>query len=163
MKRRASMVFFAVGIITVAVLAAPRAATPVPQAGSLDELSWLAGEWQRQTRGGVALERWTLTATGLVGEGLVRRDGEERHTEALLLVAMGGEVFYIARPPENPYPVAFRLVSSEADTFVFENPTHDFPQRIVYRRTAPEAMTAVIEGPGEGGETQRVEFAFVRR
>lgn len=153
----------AAGTIVVFVLLALPVQTAARQVDSLDELAWIEGEWQRTVSDAVAIERWRLTEAGLVGEGAVVRDGEERHTEALLLVAMGSDVFYIARPPENPYPVAFRLVSSEADTFVFENPTHDFPQRIVYRRTAPDAMTAVIEGPGEGGETQRVAFAFVRR
>jgi hypothetical protein len=32
---------------------------------------------------------------------------------------------------------------------VFENPAHDFPKRIIYRKTADDALTASIDG-GEG-------------
>jgi hypothetical protein len=55
------------------------------------------------------------------------------------------------------------LVSRAGGEFVFENTTHDFPQRIIYSRVSDDAMMAAIEGPGEGGETQRIEFHFVRR
>jgi hypothetical protein len=133
------------------------------QSPGLGELAWLEGEWERPVTGGIAVERWTRTDAGLMGEAVVVRDGRERQTEALLLVSMGGEVFYIAKPPENPYPVAFRMVSGADGRFVFENPTHDFPQRIIYRRTGENAMTASIEGPGDGGDTTSIDFEFVRR
>jgi hypothetical protein len=147
-------------LVAVVVLAA---LGPGAQSAAVDDLAWLAGEWQRQTRGGTAVERWMVTPAGLVGEAFLERDGETVRTESLLIVEMDGELFYIAKPRENTYPVAFRLVSRDAGTFVFENTTHDFPQRIMYRRDADSAMTAVIEGPGEGGENQRVEFHFERR
>jgi hypothetical protein len=133
------------------------------QADALADLAWLEGEWHRQTRNGSAIERWRRTDAGLVGEALVQRGDQSMQTEALLLAAMGGEIFYIAKPRENPYPVAFRLVSREGGAFVFENPEHDFPQRIIYTRTSDTAMTASIEGPGEGGAPQRIDFVFTRR
>ncbi len=34
--------------------------------------------------------------------------------------------------PENTYPVLFRLTASSDTQAVFENPTHDFPQRLGY-------------------------------
>lgn len=139
-------------------------ALPLPQSGALDELAWLEGEWYRATRGGEAIERWQRNGDGLSGEGLVVRDGQTAVIESLLLVEMAGEVFYIAKPPENPYPVAFRLISRDDGAFVFENTAHDFPQRIIYRRTGEDTMTAAIEGPGQGGGApQRIDFAFTRR
>ena len=128
--------------------------------------AWLEGEWQRATRNGVAIERWRhVEGIGLVGEGVRLPNGAETeiHIEALLLVTMGADTFYIARPRENPYPTAFRLVSFTADSVVFENETHDFPQRIIYQRDSEDAMTASIEGPGDDGRLQRIDFVFVRR
>lgn len=154
---------FAAAAVSMFLAGALPAHTALRQADPLEELSWLVGEWQRPTRSGLAIERWKRTEAGLVGEGAALRDGEERHTEALLLVAMGAEVFYIAKPPENSYPVAFRLVARAGGAFEFENPTHDFPQRIIYRRTADDAMTASIEGPGDDEQVQRIDFAFTRR
>ncbi|MGD8328308.1 MAG: DUF6265 family protein [Acidobacteriota bacterium] len=127
------------------------------------DLAWLEGEWQRATRSGTAIERWTRTEAGLVGEAVVARDGREQQTEALLLVVMGGELYYIAKPVENAYPVAFRLLSADDGALVFENTTHDFPQRIVYRRTAPDAMTVTISGPGDDTAPRSIDFEFVRR
>jgi len=133
------------------------------QVGDLEDLLWLEGEWQRETRAGTAVERWTRSGTGLVGEGRTTSGDESVLSESLLLLKMGDSVLYIAWPAQNPYPVAFVLVSRDSGGFVFENTTHDFPQRIIYQRTADDALTVVIEGPGEGGELRRVEFHFVRR
>jgi len=133
------------------------------QSADLADLAWLEGEWQRATRSGTAIERWTRTGIGLVGETVVVRDGREQQTEALLLVPMGGVLYYIAKPAENPYPVAFQLVATDDGTFVFENTMHDFPQRIAYRRSAPDAMTVTISGPGEGGAPRSIDFEFTRR
>ena len=146
--------------------AASVATSPAAQADPLDRLSWLEGEWQRDTRRGVAIERWRrVPGVGLVGGAAVIPNGAntEIPSEALLLVTMGADTFYIARPAENPYPIAFRLVSLTDDTAVLENPTHDFPQRIIYRLISDDAMTATIEGPGDDGQLQRVDFEFVRR
>lgn len=150
---------WAAALCTILVLAPVASA----QSGALDELAWLVGEWQRQTRSGTAIERWTRTGAGLVGEGVAQRGEQSMQTEALLLVEMVGELYYIAKPRENPYPVAFRLVSRADGAFVFENTDHDFPQRITYRRTAEESLTVVIEGPGDDGTPQRIAFEFTRR
>ncbi len=146
--------------------AASAATSPAVQDDALAGLAWLEGEWQRDTRRGVAIERWRrVPDVGFIGGAAVIPNGADTEipSEALLLVTMGADTFYIARPPENPYPTAFRLVSLTDDTAVFENPTHDFPQRIIYRRTSDDAMTASIEGPGDDGQVRRVDFEFVRR
>jgi hypothetical protein len=84
-------------------------------------------------------------------------------TEALLVVEMAGEVYYIPKPRENEYPVAFKLISATDSVFVFENTSHDFPQRITYRRTGDDSMVAEISGPGSDGEEMKIEFVFTRR
>ncbi len=160
----AGLVFVGTGIALA--LAAPAATSPAVQDDSLARLDWLEGEWQRTTRRGVAIERWRrVPGVGLVGEAVLLPTGAdmEVHTEALLLVTMGADTFYIARPPENPNPTAIRLVTHANHTPVFEKPTHDFPQRIIYRRTSDDAMTASIEGPGDDGQVQRIDFEFRRR
>ena len=136
----------------------------VPQ-DELDGVAWLVGEWHRETRRGLSIERWSrLPDGGFVGESVVipAGGGEEVQVEALLLVRMGADIFYIARPRQNEYPTGFQLVAQTDTKIVFENPTHDFPQRITYLRTASDAFTATIAGPGDDGESQEIEFHFVR-
>ena len=58
-------------------------------------------------------------------------------------------------------PVAGMLLESAADgTVTFENPSHDFPQRISYRRTAA-GIAARIEGL-MNGTPRGVDFPFTR-
>lgn len=59
-------------------------------------------------------------------------------------------------------PFGFRLVAQTDTEFAFENPTHDFPHRITYLRTAADSFTATIAGPGEDGESQEIAFHFTR-
>ena len=49
----------------------------------------------------------------------------------------------------------------DATSIVFENPTHDFPQRVGYRRVAADRMLAWIEGT-ESGKPRRQEFPLQR-
>lgn len=80
-----------------------------------------------------------------------RSDGRLLDGEALRLVAMAGHVFYVAKVAHNEYPVAFRLVDCDVDRLVFANPAHDFPRRIEYRRTGPDAFDAhVSDGATKG-------------
>jgi hypothetical protein len=141
-------------------------ATPAASQDDLEGLAWLEGEWQRETRRGLSIERWSrLPGGGLVGESVVipADGGEEFQVEALLLVRMGADIFFVARPRQNEFPIGFRLVAQTDTEAVFENPTHDFPQRITYLRTASDSFTATIVGPGDDGEPQEVAFHFVRR
>ena len=48
-------------------------------------------------------------------------------------------------------PVAVKLTQSPDSSARFENPQHDFPQRIEYRRTG-HALHAEIAGPRQGKE-----------
>jgi hypothetical protein len=83
-------------------------------------------------------------------------------TESLRLERLGDDVFYTARPRQNLFPTAFRLIESDARRFVFENPEHDFPQRIVYERIGATKLHVRIEGD-DSGESHGVDFHFVRR
>ncbi len=135
------------------------------ESDALAELSWLVGDWERSTSQGLSVERWRLRPDGsLEGESvLFSMNGvQEVHAEAMLIVRMGADIFYIARPRQNEYPTGFRLLTAGNGQFVFENPNHDFPQRIVYRRDGEDAFTATISAATPDGP-QQVEFHFRRQ
>jgi hypothetical protein len=46
-------------------------------------------------------------------------------------------------------------------TVVFENPEHDFPQRVGYKRNGSDALDAWIEGRANG-KSRRVDFSYQR-
>ena len=100
---------------------------------SLQPLSWLYGEWVEQAGNRVSKEQWNnVSPKTLEGSTQVINDGKESHFETIRIVEMSGAVFYIAKVPQNPLPVAFKLIHCSDNQFFFENLTHDFPNRIDY-------------------------------
>jgi hypothetical protein len=80
--------------------------------------------------------------------------------EFLRIVQKDGHVFYIAQPGGRP-PTEFKLTRASASKAVFENPQHDFPKIITYELTAPDRLTATIEGP-QRGQNRKQQFHFER-
>jgi hypothetical protein len=65
---------------------------------------------------------------------------------------------YVAQP-QGGAPTAFALRASGADWARFENPQHDFPKRVEYRRTAT-GLHAEIAGPGRDGKEVVIPFDY---
>ncbi|WP_202840908.1 DUF6265 family protein [Luteimonas saliphila] len=124
----------------------------------IEALGWLLGQWRRTglPEGRTGHERWEPAGSGLAGVGALQRDGATVFEEQLRIEADGREVFYVADVPGNAAPVRFRLVEQSESAVAFENPGHDFPQRIAYRRDG-ERLRATISGDG-----REASFAFER-
>lgn len=131
-------------ILSLAVLAS---AAPSP---TLSDLSWLAGTWKGRSAEAEMEEVWLAPRGGLM-LGLHRDVAGEKAVsfEHLRIEAKDGTLVYTSSPNGLP-PTAFRLKSMEARKVVFENPTHDFPQRILYWSASPRELCARIEGTVEG-------------
>src|SRR5690606_2316466 len=79
---------------------------------------------------------------------------EQKSGRVLLTVATANE--------KGSPPVPFRLVSSEENEFIFENKSHDFPERIIYTNPTKDSLHAWIEGT-INGERKKVDFLFSRK
>jgi hypothetical protein len=71
-----------------------------------------------------------------------------------------GDIFYTAHPSGRE-EASFKLVKLEKNLAVFENPEHDFPQRIIYKLEDGETLKARIEGKSKGKE-RGVDFPMKR-
>ena len=116
---------------------------------------WLLGCWQSE-RG--FQEVWTeKTPTSLLGEGY-KLDGVERKpTETMLIQLDDAQVMFTASPvgqKETEF-TGVQLIEGFAR---FENPSHDFPQRIEYRRIG-DTLSAKVSTMDE---EKTFEFAFSR-
>ena len=128
-----------------------------------DEMSWIVGTWERQSTKAITYESWRrLSDRTYEGESYrVSRDNRDTvFAESMLLVEMGREMFYIPKVDENAYPVPFRLTVLEDGKAVFENPEHDFPQRITYSRNPDGSLSVSVETIDR---EKRIEFNFTRR
>ena len=139
-----------IGIVALFAIAAQ----PAPK---VEDLSWLSGAWLSETGEGWTEELWTSPRGGVM-LGTNRSGEGDRATgyEFMRIAADGqGRLAFWGSPGGKP-AVAFPLVSSSAREAVFENPAHDFPTRIVYRREG-ERLVATVSGP-EGKNPLRWVF-----
>jgi hypothetical protein len=121
---------------------------------SLEPARWLLGSWIADGGNRIVAETWTeASPTTFEGAGVTRErtDGSVFDGEALRLVAMADGVFYVAKVAHNDYPVAFRLSTCEADRLVFENPGHDFPRRLEYRRVDGDRLEVHVSDGADRG------------
>lgn len=141
----------------LAACAARTAPPPVAAPPDVAALGWLRGRWCGAHDGGTFCETWRdAPGPSLRGDGAFERGGARVFGEALSIEARGGAVYYVATP-EGEGATAFRLTRLADGEAVFENPAHDFPTRITYRREGDARMAVVVEGP-----SRRVTFAVAR-
>lgn len=149
-------------IILSAVLAVSTAPAAEPAPGhDLNDLSWIAGRWAGPS-GNLEMEELWMEPKGGLMLGLHRdvAGGVARSFEFLRIESTPEGIFYRSSP--NGAPVtSFKLVRLEARRVVFENPTHDFPTRILYWLTADGRLHARIEGE-EGGQSAGEEWSWRR-
>jgi len=117
----------------------------------LSALAWLAGCWAAERGEAGSGEQWTPLAGGtMLGIGRTVRNGETIDHEFLQIRRNAdGKIVYVALP-SGQTEATFVLTSSTESSFTFENPEHDFPQRIIYRALADGGMLARIEGMQDG-------------
>lgn len=133
------------------VLGSERADAPVTDA--LAGLGWLAGAWQTKRADGTRVEEvWRVPdGASLIGSGRSVRDGKTTFFELLRIEARPDGVFYVAQPMGG-VATEFRRVPGPDDALVFENPDHDFPKRVSYRKVPGGVQVRI-----EGAAGQRVE------
>lgn len=136
----------------LALLAQARA-EQAARGGGLEALDWLTGCWQGGDTDRVVEEQWMGPRGGtLLGMSRTVTGGRTAEYEFLQIRQQDDGLFYIARP-SGQAETSFKLVSDAtqlAREAVFENPQHDFPQRIIYRLQPDGALLARIEGAKEG-------------
>jgi hypothetical protein len=127
-------------------------ALAAPPAARVEDLGWMSGPWVSETREGWTEELWMAPRRGLMlGTNRSGKGARATGFEYMRIEVDGaGRIAFWGSPGGKP-AVAFTLVSSGPREAVFENPAHDFPTRIVYRRQG-ERLVASVSGPGGKGE-----------
>jgi hypothetical protein len=133
----------------VALSAGPASAGPAADA-TFAKLTWLAGSWARDSAGTRSEEHWMAARGGLMA-GMNRRvsGGRARSFEFLRIQALGDSIAYLASP-NNRTPTVFPLKELGEKRVVFENPKHDFPQRVMYWLGSDGRLFARVEGTMDG-------------
>ncbi len=85
------------------------------------------------------------------------RDGRPSDFEYLRISETDDQSLALFASPSGRSPTQFDLVSLTNSEIVFENPEHDFPQRIIYRLGDDGSLLGRIEGQSNG-ELIAVDF-----
>ena len=142
----------------VAMVAA--AALLADGAADVGKLAWMAGTWIQEKDGTTTRETWLAPLGGVMGGvGQTNRPGRKPFVEHMTISAEPAGVTFTPNFPGQP-PVAFVLKPGGDGEAVFENPAHDFPQRVIYRPCGAD-LCARIEGVA-GGAPKFQEWRYTR-
>jgi hypothetical protein len=130
----------------------------LPQTPTLSDISWIAGDWQTAPGGRRQIEEhWTAVAGGsMMGVSRTVAGDKTVEFEYLRIEQRADAIYYVAHPKARCPGTDFKLTRASATEAVFENPQHDFPKRIIYRKT-DEGLTASIDA-GEGSKAMSFVF-----
>ena len=149
-------------VLALFAFAAPADAHPpdVPMTAEsqLARLDFLAGTWRSD---------WFEATYTTPGGGMVLsvnkeiRDGKVIFFELERFDVRDGRVTMQPFLNGKQAPVSFPLLSLEGQRAHFRNAAHDFPQDLIYERTAPDHLRIVLTGVA-GGKARELRFELKR-
>ncbi len=146
---------FAFTVMVLTMLAGPGQA---PAAPSIKDVAWISGCWDLTRNARHVTETWTPAEGGtMMGVSRTVNNGKTTEWEFLIIREGAAGLEYVAKPSRQP-EATFTATRVSATEVVFENPAHDFPKKIVYKRDG-DSLVASIEGP-MNGQTRRIEFPY---
>jgi hypothetical protein len=128
------------------------------------ELGWMSGDWQTAAGGRAQIEEhWTLPAGGtMIGVGRTIAGDKTVEFEFLRIEQRGDDIFYVANPNAQCPQTDFKLTSLTGQQAIFENPEHDYPKRVIYRKKSDGSLVASIDA-GEGTKSQSFSYLPAKR
>ena len=127
----------------------------------ISSVTWLTGCLELR-RGNRVIEEQRMAERAGTMVGMGRSIGARGMDDYELTVIQqdSSRLLYVAHPRRQPTATFVARVATP-DSVVFENPQHDFPQRVGYRRIGRDSVLAWIEGT-QMGKAQRFEFPYRR-
>ncbi len=124
----------------------------------------LEGTWKMNGKRGFIYEEWIkVNKDHLQNRGYIIKEGDAVVTERVALTNSKDAIFYTSTVEDqnDQKPIAFKLTASAGHKYVFENPAHDFPRRIVYRLISADSLHAFIDDGTETGK--RMNFYYKKQ
>jgi Domain of unknown function (DUF6265) len=121
----------------------------------------LEGTWKMNTKRGAVCEEWKkMDKNYLQNKGYMIKGKDTIVSERVALTNTKEGIFYTSTVEDqnNKQPIAFKMTKAEGNMFVFENPQHDFPKRIVYKLITADSLHAFIDDGTEAGKKQNFYY-----
>ena len=129
------------------------------QESGVARLHWISGCWVSDDGKERTEEFWFKPAGSMIGMSRTIAGGKTVFIEYCQIAEARGEINYTVSLGMGARPVSFKLIKSSDSEAVFENPAHDFPQRIIYRLESKDSLFARIEGK-EKGVSKGMDFRY---
>ena len=139
------------------------AASITSSAQKIDQMKWVVGTWKINAGTNIIIEEWKVSNdTTIAGKSYFIKNGTDTIPQETIEIAFrNGDWHYIptVKNQNNAQPVPFKVIFLRGMEFISENPAHDFPQRIAYRRIKNQ-LFASIEGK-RNGKYSKQNFDFI--
>lgn len=139
------------------------AASITSSAQKIDQMKWVVGTWKINAGANIIVEEWKVNNDSTIaGKSYFIKNGTDTiPQETIELAFRNGDWYYIptVKNQNNAQPVLFKVIFLRGMEFISENPSHDFPQRIAYRRIKNQ-LFASIEGK-RNGKYSKQNFDFI--
>lgn len=136
--------------VTTEILTEPKPKTYAKMA----KVAWLTGNWGHTSKEGALTENWVKANDSVMhGESyFVVGEKDTVFAETVELAETNGKMVYTVTVPgqNEEKPVPFELTSANENQLVFENPKHDYPNKIVYNKIGNDSVMAEISGMQKG-------------
>lgn len=120
----------------------------------LEKANWMLGEWEKTDSLGKLREIWErLDDSTFVGLSYyIQNEKDTLHNEQVELMQNGDHLIYTAtiKGENNDSPIPFQMTKDEDSLLVFENPKHEYPQKIQYKLMKNGSLVATISGKQNG-------------
>lgn len=126
---------------------------------------WLIGNWENTSPDGVLTENWQkLNDSTFSAASYLIKGKDTIHFESVVLAQKGETLTYLAtvKGQNDNKPVAFTSTNETENKLIFENPQHDYPQKITYTKGANNTLTAEVTGKLQGKVTTE-RFIMVKK
>lgn len=137
---------------------------PTDNKKAFKKLFALKGVWKMNNKRATICEEWEkIDKNYMQSKGYMIKGTDTIINERVALTRTKEDIFYTStvESQNEKKPVTFKMTSATENIFVFENPLHDFPKRIVYQLISADSLYAFIDDAIEG--TKKVQHFHYSR
>lgn len=122
---------------------------PTFKDAELNKMAWLAGNWQDAANGGVSEEIWEKAdEQSMHGFSYFMVGKDTASSETMTISRKENKLVYAAtvKDQNDGKPVEYSMTSTDSNQLIFENPMHDFPKKIIYKKITNDSLVVQLEG-----------------
>lgn len=134
-------------------------------ADKLNPAQWIIGNWEQKTEAGILTESWKRQNDSVfVGSTYFINESDTLHSETILLEQRADSITYSAKVKgqNNEKAIPFTLTTANTNSLVFENPAHDYPQKIEYQKSKSNGLQVTISGILRGKKSVE-KYSFTKK